>query len=59
MPKPIEKILLFLSDFVTINASFFFWILLRQRFGFASPLSFSDYAVVSAIVFLFWLLILH
>ncbi len=57
MPKPIEKILLFLSDFLTINATFALWILLRRHFGFTSALTFSDYAVVSGIVFLYWLLI--
>ncbi len=57
MPKPIEKILLFLSDFITINAAFILWILLRQHIGFASTFQFSDYAVVSGIVFLYWLFI--
>ena len=57
MPKPIEKILLFLSDFLTINASFLLWIVIRQRLGFAFALSFSDYWLVSGFVFFYWLLI--
>ncbi len=57
MPKPIEKIFLFLSDFFTINATFLLWLLLRRHFGFVSSLALSDYAVVSGIIFLYWLLI--
>ncbi|HDP99495.1 MAG TPA: undecaprenyl-phosphate glucose phosphotransferase [bacterium] len=34
MPKPIEKILLFCSDFVAINLTYIFWIKIRQWCGF-------------------------
>ncbi|GBD92896.1 UDP-glucose:undecaprenyl-phosphate glucose-1-phosphate transferase [bacterium BMS3Abin05] len=57
MPKPIEKILLFLSDFITINASFFGWALIRQRFGFDAQISFGDFWVISGLIFLFWLFV--
>ncbi|MDW7679363.1 MAG: undecaprenyl-phosphate glucose phosphotransferase [bacterium] len=34
MPKPIEKILLFCSDFVAINLTYIIWIKIRQWCGF-------------------------
>ena len=57
MPKPIEKILLFISDFITINVTFFVWIFIRQQLGFSSALNLSDYWVVSGSIFFYWLLI--
>lgn len=57
MPKSIEKILLFISDFITINVTFFVWIFIRRQLGFSSALNLSDYWIVSESVFFYWLLI--
>jgi len=53
MPKPIEKIFLFFSDFITINLTFFFWIVLRRELGFYIP---DNLIVISLIIFITWFL---
>ena len=53
MPKPIEKIFLFFSDFITINLTFFFWIVLRRELGFYIP---DNLIVISFIIFFTWFL---
>jgi len=53
MPKSIEKIFLFFSDLITINITFFCWILLRQQLGFFTP---DQQIGVSLILFIVWFL---
>ncbi|MCD6165808.1 sugar transferase [bacterium] len=57
MPKAIEKILLFLSDFFTINLAFLAWVGLRRNFGYNIGISFSEIVFISLLVFLFWILL--
>lgn len=57
MPKLIERILLIISDLVTINLSFFFWVQLRDELGYSSFLSLADLIVVSGIICLAWFLL--
>ena len=57
MPKFIERILLIISDVVTINLSFFFWVELREKSGYSSFLPLSDLIIVSGIICLGWLLL--
>ncbi len=54
MPKPIEKLFLFISDFVTINLTFLCWILLRRQFGFYIP---DQQLLISFILYLVWTII--
>jgi lipopolysaccharide/colanic/teichoic acid biosynthesis glycosyltransferase len=57
MSKPVEKTLLFLSDFLTLNATFWLWARLRLRLGyFAEPLP-EQFAIDALALFLFWLLL--
>jgi len=53
MPKPIEKILLFFSDLITINLTFFCWIILRQELGFYTP---DQQIFPSLVLFVVWFL---
>ncbi|MBC8180643.1 sugar transferase [candidate division KSB1 bacterium] len=53
MPKTIEKIFLFFSDLITINITFFCWILLRQQLGFFTP---DQQIGISLILFFVWFL---
>jgi exopolysaccharide biosynthesis polyprenyl glycosylphosphotransferase len=53
MPKSIEKIFLIISDFISINITFFSWILLRQQLGFFTP---DQQFGISLILFVVWFL---
>jgi len=57
MPKSIEKIFLFCSDFITINLTFFTWELLRQQLGFYTEEGFFFNFYLSFIIFIFWFLL--
>jgi exopolysaccharide biosynthesis polyprenyl glycosylphosphotransferase len=57
MPKSIERILLVISDFIAIHATFFCWVLLRSRLGYAVQLTLQDLLVVSFILYLYWILL--
>lgn len=57
MSKAVEKTLLFLSDFLTINACFWFWAKLRARIGYFSE-SIPEQLLLNALaLFLFWFLL--
>ena len=51
MPRTTEKIFLILSDFITINLTFFFWIILRKELGFYIP---GKLPLLSFLLFLVW-----
>lgn len=54
MSRPAEKILLFLSDFIAINATFWLWGKLRAQAGyFAEPLP-QQFLLNAAAIFGFW-----
>jgi len=59
MPKPIEKILLIISDFIAINLTFLFWILLRNILGYYTEAGqgflFNFYLSVILFLFMFFL----
>ncbi len=57
MSKPVEKTLLFLSDFLTINATFWLWAKLRARVGYFSEPMPEQLLVDSLALFLLWLLL--
>ena len=57
MPKTIEKILLFLSDFIAINLTYLFWIVLRSRLGYYVEQGLLPNLVLMLILFAFWALI--
>ena len=53
MPKTTEKILLFFSDLITINLTFFCWVILRQELGFYTP---DQQIFLSLVLFVVWFL---
>jgi exopolysaccharide biosynthesis polyprenyl glycosylphosphotransferase len=55
MSKSFDRILLFVTDFLTIHAAFLVWCRLRQNAGFISQYRFENIAEVSIFVYLFWL----
>ncbi len=57
MPKPIEKILLFFSDFITINLTYLFWIYLRYNFGYYCESGLLKNVVLMLVLFGFWLIL--
>ncbi len=57
MSKIVEKILLFLTDFLTINGTFFIWCQIRKSEGFFSPNSIANELMLSLFVFGFWFLL--
>jgi len=57
MPKSIERIFLVVSDFLAIHLAFFLWVLLRDRLGYPAHLTGSDIAVVSLIIYAYWVLL--
>jgi len=57
MPKTIEKILLFTSDFLTIHLTFFLWAWLRRKTGHFAETETLQLFINSAFVFLFWFLL--
>ena len=57
MPKSIERIFLIVSDFLAIHLAFFLWVLLRDRLGYPAYLSAGDLAVVSSIIYAYWVLL--
>ncbi|MEK7729365.1 MAG: sugar transferase [candidate division KSB1 bacterium] len=57
MSKPAEKTLLFISDFLTINATLWLWANLRARVGYFSEPIPEQFLVDSLALFLFWLLL--
>ncbi|OQX95425.1 undecaprenyl-phosphate glucose phosphotransferase [candidate division KSB1 bacterium 4572_119] len=57
MPKQIEKILLFCSDFITINLAYWVWVTLRFQLGFYTEQSVLQSGFVMLILFLYWLLL--
>lgn len=57
MPKPIERFLLFLSDFLAVQLAFITWIFLRRNLGYAVNLPALDLLLISVIIFLFWFLL--
>jgi len=57
MLKPVEKVLLFCSDFLTINATFWLWSRLRVHAGyFSEPLP-QQFLINALVIFLFWFLL--
>ena len=57
MPKSIERVFLFISDFFSIHLAFVIWVLLRLTFGYFTDFPFSDLILISSIIYLFWFLI--
>lgn len=57
MPKPIEKILLLLVDFITINLAFFGFLQFRSTAHLFVETEFIFLLLISLIIYLFWLLI--
>lgn len=58
MSKSLEKIVLFVLDFIAINSAFFLWGILRKTMGFLSQSSAFGAFQLSLIVYLYWLLLL-
>jgi len=54
MSKTLKKIILFITDFVTINIAFFLWCKIRLTMGFFSEVSFPSTLYFSLIIFGFW-----
>jgi exopolysaccharide biosynthesis polyprenyl glycosylphosphotransferase len=54
MPKAIEKIFLICSDFITINLTYLFWVLLRQYLNYYIELEFIYNCFLAFILFLYW-----
>jgi len=57
MPKLEEKILLWLTDFVAINAAFLMWAWLRRELGFFAETNASVLFYLSMIVYCFWFVV--
>ena len=57
MPKSIERILLVVSDFLAIHLAFLLWVLLRERLGYPANLPGSDLAVISLLIYFYWVLV--
>ncbi|NOZ62002.1 MAG: undecaprenyl-phosphate glucose phosphotransferase [Calditrichaeota bacterium] len=57
MPKPIEKILLFLSDFIAINLTYVIWVVFRQNLGFYVENELGQNIVMMFVLFIFWALL--
>jgi len=57
MPKSVEKALLFLSDFITINSVFLLWGLIRRKLGFFAETDLLNALYLSFIIFVFWFLL--
>ncbi len=57
MPKSIERIFLILSDFIAIHLAFFLWVLLREELGYPAHLSFGDLAIISGLIYVYWVLL--
>lgn len=57
MPKPIEKLLLFFSDFLTVNITFVLWVVLRRHLGLYVETEFLQNLIMMFFLFLYWLLL--
>ncbi len=57
MPKQIQILLLFFSDFIAINVTYVLWIFLRQHLGFYAETSFIQNVLLMFILFLYWFLL--
>ncbi|MCD6117539.1 sugar transferase [bacterium] len=57
MSKQLEKLFIFVSDFLMINAAFFIWCRLRGQMGFFTEPDFLGTAKVSIIIFLYWFVV--
>ena len=57
MPRNIERFLLFSSDLLAIHLAILIWVLLREKLGFLTGVPASDLALISAIIYIFWLLL--
>lgn len=57
MPKTIERILLFISDFLAIQLAFVIWVLLRKYFGYFTDFPLNELFLISTIIYLYWFLI--
>ena len=54
MPKAIEKIFLISSDFININLTYLFWILLRQYLNYYTESGFVSNCILAFVLFLYW-----
>jgi len=57
MSKTLEKTILIILDWLTINAGFFLWCELRHHFGLFTETSFGDIFRLSMIIYIFWLIL--
>ncbi|OQX89058.1 undecaprenyl-phosphate glucose phosphotransferase [candidate division KSB1 bacterium 4484_87] len=57
MPKTIEKILLFLSDFLAINVTYILWVTFRLKLGFYVETELGQNIIMMFVLFLFWALL--
>lgn len=57
MPKSIERVFLFISDFLSIHLAFVIWVLLRRNFGYFTDFPLYDLVLISSFVYLFWFLV--
>jgi exopolysaccharide biosynthesis polyprenyl glycosylphosphotransferase len=57
MPKPIEKLLLLFTDFITINLAFFGLLRLRSSFDLFVTQGFSEQLLISFIIYFMWAII--
>jgi len=54
MPKAIEKIFLIVCDFITINLTYLFWILIRQYLDYYTEPGFANNCILAFVLFLYW-----
>ena len=54
MPKAIEKILLIVSDLITINLTYALWILIRHNLNYYTEAGLVENCILAFVLFLYW-----